>query len=125
MYRDRALVEPGGGANGMATATGYPTQMYIDGRWCDADDRQTLAVINPADESTLAEVAFGGRAEAERAIEAAARAFPSWRAPSAYDGARVLKRTAELIRDRAETIARALTQEQGKPLPEGKAEVLH
>src|SRR3954451_18020527 len=111
----------------MATATArdIPTQMYIDGKWCDAQDGGTLAVINPADESTLAEVAFGGRAEADRAIEAASREFPSWRATSAYDRARALKKTAELIRDRAETIARALTQEQGKPLPEGKAEVLH
>lgn len=109
----------------MATATGYPTQMYIDGRWCDADERQRLAVINPADESTLAEVAYGGRAEAERAIEAAARAFPAWRAASVYERAKVLKTTAALIRERAETIARALTLEQGKPLSEAKAEVLH
>ncbi len=109
----------------MATATGYPTQMYIDGRWCDAEERKTLAVINPADESTLAEVAYGGRAEAERAIEAAARAFPAWRAASVYERAKVLKKTAARIRERAETIARALTQEQGKPLPEAKAEVLH
>src|SRR5205823_1879500 len=86
---------------------------------------KTLAVINPADESIVAEVAYGGRAEAERAIEAAARAFPAWRALSAYDRAKVLKRTAELLRERADTIARTLTQEQGKPLPEAKAEVLH
>ena len=42
------------------------TQMYIDGSWCDAADGGRLAVINPADESTIAEVAFGGRADAER-----------------------------------------------------------
>src|SRR3954468_9777865 len=111
----------------MATATAgdFRTQMYIDGKWCDAQDGGTLAVVNPADESTLAEVAFGGRADAERAIEAAARALPAWRAASAYERAKVLKQTAELIRGRATTIARALTQEQAKPLPEAKAEVLH
>src|SRR5881398_1167205 len=111
----------------MATATArdFPTQMYIDGKWCDARDGKTLAVINPADESTIAEVAFGGRAEADRAIEAAARAFPSWKATSAYDRAKVLKKTADLIRDRADAIARTLTQEQGKPLPEARGEVLH
>ena len=49
------------------------TRMYIDGTWTDARDGGRLAVINPADESTLAEVAFGGRAEAEAAIDAAAR----------------------------------------------------
>ncbi len=107
----------------MATADAS-TQMYIDGRWSDAAAGSTLAVINPADESTLAHVAFGGRAEADRAIEAAARAFPAWRATSAYDRAKVLKKAADLIRDRADAIARTMTQEQGKPLPEAKGETL-
>src|SRR4051794_15225630 len=106
----------------MATTTagGFPTQMYIDGRWCDAIEGGTLAVVNPADESTLAEVAFGGRAEADRAIEAASRALPAWRGSSAYDRARILKKTADLIRERADVIARTLTQEQGKPLAEAR-----
>jgi len=111
----------------MATAveTEFGTKMYIDGAWCDERTGQTLAVINPADESVLAEVAHGGREDAERAIEAAARAFPAWRALSAYDRAKVLKKTAELMRERADRIARTLTQEQGKPLTEAKMEVLH
>src|SRR3954451_19232588 len=111
----------------MATTTAgeFPTQMYLDGRWSDARDGGTLAVVNPADETTLAQVAFGGRAEAEQAIEAAARALPAWRGASAYERAKGLKKTAELMRERADTIARTLTREQGKPLPEAKAEVLH
>src|SRR5258708_33761177 len=113
------------GPKPMATATRSSAQMYIDGQWCDADDGKTLAVINPADESTIAEVAYGSRAEADRAIEAAARAFPAWRALSAYDRAKILKRTADLMRAQADRVARTLTQEQGKPLPEAKAEVLH
>jgi succinate-semialdehyde dehydrogenase/glutarate-semialdehyde dehydrogenase len=99
--------------------------MYIDGAWCDARDGRTLAVTNPADESVVAEVAYGGRADAERAIEAAARAFPAWRAASVYDRAKVLKKTAELMRERADRIARTLTSEQGKPLAEARTEVLH
>ena len=63
--------------------------------------------------------------DAERAIEAAARAFPEWRAVSVYDRAKILKKTAELMRERADQIARTLTQEQGKPLAEAKTEVLH
>ena len=105
--------------------SGTETRMYIDGRWCDADGGRTLAVINPADESTITEVAYGGRAEADRAVAAAARAFPAWRALSAYDRAKPLKRTADLMRERADALARMLTQEQGKPLPEAKSEVLH
>lgn len=109
----------------MAATTALPTQMFIDGRWSDSVDGKRLPVVNPADESTLAEIAYGGRAEADRAIEAAAKAFPAWRALSVYDRAKILKATAELIRQRADTIARTLTQEQGKPLPEAKGEVLH
>src|SRR5438552_15313719 len=111
----------------MATAVASETtkQMYIDGAWCDSGQGRTLAVINPADESIVAEVAYGSRADAERAIEAAARAFPAWRAASVYDRAKVLKKTAELMRDRADRIARTLTQEQDKHVTEAKAEALH
>jgi succinate-semialdehyde dehydrogenase/glutarate-semialdehyde dehydrogenase len=111
----------------MATvdATELLTQMYIDGTWDDARSGKTLSVINPADESVLAEVAHGSREEAQRAIEAAARAFPEWRAVSVYERSKVLKRTADLMRERADRIARILTQEQGKPLIEAKTEVLH
>src|SRR5271166_3509704 len=112
-------------ARGATGAAEYPTRMFIDGLWCDAPDGQTLAVINPADESVLAEVAYGTRAEADRAIAAAEHAFPAWRALSVYDRAKILKRTAELMRERADRIARALTQEQGKPLLEARLEVLH
>lgn len=110
----------------MATATEeLRTQMYVEGEWRQADSGKTLAVINPADESTVAEIAYGGRAEADRAIEAAARALPAWRAQSVYERAKILKRTADLMRERADRIARTLTREQGKPLPEAKGEVLH
>jgi len=108
-----------------AVASEITTQMYIDGAWCDARSGQTLPVINPADESVVAEVAYGTRGEAQRAVDAAARAFPEWRVASVYDRAKILKKTAELLRDRADRIARVLTQEQGKPLAEAKMEVLH
>jgi succinate-semialdehyde dehydrogenase/glutarate-semialdehyde dehydrogenase len=100
-------------------------QMYIDGRWCDARDGKTLDVINPADESVVGRVAFGGKAEAWTAIDAAAKAFPDWRARTPYDRAKMLKATADLLRQRLDAIARILTTEQGKPLPEAKGEVNH
>jgi len=115
-----------------ATATAAPslslpthTLMFIDGQWVEAVEGGRLPVTNPADESTLAEVAFGGRPDAERAIDAAARALPAWRAKTAYERAEVLKRAAELLRERADQIARTLTLEQGKPIAEAKGEVLH
>lgn len=98
--------------------------LYINGSWCEADSGRSMAVENPATEETLCEVGYGGRAEAERAIEAAAAALGPWRAMTAYERAAPLKRTAELLRQRCEDIARTLTLEQGKPLSEARLEVL-
>src|SRR5262249_8723226 len=109
----------------MATATATVRRMYIDGKWCDADSGRTLPVINPATEETLAEIAYGGRAETRRALEAAAKAMTSWMKLTPYDRAKVLKKTADIMRERADAIARTLTMEQGKPVPEAKAETLH
>jgi succinate-semialdehyde dehydrogenase/glutarate-semialdehyde dehydrogenase len=99
--------------------------MYIDGKWCEADSQRTIGVINPATEEVIEEIAYGGRAEARRALEAAHRAMPGWMKLSSWERARVLKKTAELMRERLENIARTLTMEQGKPLAEAKAEILH
>ena len=109
----------------MATQTDGPTQILIDGLWQDAINGKTLTVLNPADESSLGIVSYGGKADALKAIEAASAAFPKWRSVSAYDRAKILKKTADLIRERVETIARTLTTEQGKPLAEARAEVNH
>src|SRR5438876_2788246 len=108
-----------------ATATAPQKRMFIDGKWCEADNRRTVGVINPATEEVIEEVAYGGRAETRRAIEAAHRAMPAWMKQSSWDRAKVLKKTAELMRERADSMARTLTMEQGKPVAEAKAEILH
>src|SRR5712692_7673561 len=109
----------------MATATATLKRMYIDGKWCAADSGKTLGVINPATEEVLAEIAYGGRAETRRALEAAQRAMPAWMKLTAWDRGKILKKTADLMRERLDAIARTLTMEQGKPLAEAKAEILH
>ncbi len=109
----------------MATATATAKRMFIDGKWVNADSGKTIQVINPATEEVLAEMAYGSRVEVKRAVEAAHRAMQSWMKLTPYDRAKVLKKTAELMRERADAIARTLTMEQGKPVPEAKAEVLH
>jgi succinate-semialdehyde dehydrogenase/glutarate-semialdehyde dehydrogenase len=113
----------------MSTATAAPskfeTRLYIDGQWVNADSGRTLGVINPATEEVIAEVAYGGRAETKRAVDAAHRAMKDWMHRTAYDRAKVLKKTAELMRERADAIARTMTLEQGKPLAEAKGETLH
>jgi succinate-semialdehyde dehydrogenase/glutarate-semialdehyde dehydrogenase len=109
----------------MVTATASLKRMYIDGKWCDAENGRTLGVINPATEEVITDVAYGGRAEVRRAIEAAHKAMPAWMKLTAWDRAKVLKKTADLMRERVDAIARTLTTEQGKPLAESKAEILH
>jgi succinate-semialdehyde dehydrogenase/glutarate-semialdehyde dehydrogenase len=109
----------------MATATASLKRMYIDGKWTAAANGRTLGVINPATEEVIEEIAYGGRAEARRALEAAQRAMPAWMKLTAWDRAKVLKKTADLMRERLDAIARTLTMEQGKPLAESKAEILH
>src|SRR5437867_9208086 len=109
----------------MATATAALKRVYIDGRWCAADDGRTLGVINPATEEVLTEIAYGGRKETRRAVEAATKAMPGWMKLTAWDRAKVLKKTGDLMRERLDAIARTLTLEQGKPLAESKAEIVH
>jgi succinate-semialdehyde dehydrogenase/glutarate-semialdehyde dehydrogenase len=108
-----------------ATATATSKKMLIDGQWCDAADGKVVGVINPATEEIVADMAFGSRADAKRAIAAAGKAMVSWMKLTPYDRAKVLKKTADLMRERADAIARTLTMEQGKPLAEAKGEVLH
>lgn len=109
----------------MIASTTSPGQMYINGQWREAADGRTLGVINPATEGVVAEVAYGSRREAKEAIEAASAAFSAWRNRTAWERGQVLKKTADLMRQRAEEIGRTLTQEQGKPLAEAKAEIMH
>jgi succinate-semialdehyde dehydrogenase/glutarate-semialdehyde dehydrogenase len=101
------------------------SNMFIGGRWQESVAKKRYGVINPATEEVLAEVAFGGREECRQAIDAAATAMPAWMKQTAYDRAKVLKKTADLMRERADALATTLTMEQGKPVAEAKAEILH
>ena len=99
------------------------TRAYVDGEWVDADSRVTFPVINPATGETLADVPRLGAAETRRAIEAAARALPAWRARTAKDRARVLLRLATLMAEHEEDLASLMVLEQGKPLAEARVEI--
>jgi succinate-semialdehyde dehydrogenase / glutarate-semialdehyde dehydrogenase len=106
----------------MQTAT-KTYGMYINGEWLSADGGKEFAVRNPATSETLAQIADGGVAETRRAIEAAHAAFPAWSGMTADKRAALLSNAAQLMTERAEDLARVLTQENGKPLPESRGEV--
>jgi succinate-semialdehyde dehydrogenase/glutarate-semialdehyde dehydrogenase len=99
-------------------------RLFLDGKWCDSDLGHTLGVINPATETIITRMAYGGRPETVRALEAAQKAMKSWSKTTVMERSNLLRKTAEILRRRALEIATTLTLEQGKPLAESRGEVL-
>ena len=105
--------------------TMYPNvSLFIDGAWTQAAAGRTLPIVNPASGDSIGTLAHAERADLDRALEAADKGFRIWRKVSAFDRSKVMRKAANLLRDRADAIAPLLTMEQGKPLPEAKGEVL-
>ncbi|KVN57136.1 NADP-dependent succinate-semialdehyde dehydrogenase [Burkholderia sp. BCCIQ04A] len=95
----------------------------IDGEWTAADDGATIDVFNPATGSVLGSVPRAGAAETRRAIDAASRALPLWRAKTAKERAALLRRWHDLMLAHREDLAKIMTLEQGKPLNESRGEI--
>jgi len=103
----------------------YPdTKLLIDNEWVDAADGKTIDVLNPATEQPIGKVAHATADDLDRALAAAQRGFERWRDVSAHERALTMRRAAALLRERADSIAANLTQEQGKPLAEARGEVM-
>jgi succinate-semialdehyde dehydrogenase/glutarate-semialdehyde dehydrogenase len=103
----------------------FRQQAYIDGAWVDADSGATIEVTNPANGEVLGTVPKLGRDETRRAIEAADRAWPSWRTKTAKERAAVLRKWFDLILENQDDLAVLMTLEQGKPLAEAKGEIVY
>jgi succinate-semialdehyde dehydrogenase/glutarate-semialdehyde dehydrogenase len=99
-------------------------QLFIDGVWKSGEGRDAHAVVNPVTASAIAEVPYATKQDLEEALAAADRSWPEWRATDVDKRGAILHKVASLLRERAEHIGTILTQEQGKPLAEAKAEVL-
>lgn len=103
----------------------YPdTLLFIDGTWSPAASGHTLPVVNPATGEQIGTVARADRADLDRALEAADKGFKVWRKISAFERSKIMRRAANLLRERADAVAPLLTQEQGKTLVEAKGEIL-
>ncbi len=101
----------------------YPdVALYIDGSWTGGSGA-ALPVLNPATGEPIGRVAHATPADLERAVAAAERGFARWRRSSGFERARILRRTAALLRERCEHIAQLLTLEQGKVIAESRQEV--
>jgi len=100
------------------------TQLFIDGRWQDAADGRTIAVHNPATGQTIGKVARASKPDLDAALAAAQKGFEAWRDMVPAERAKIMRKAAQLLRDRAGEIAPVMTQEQGKPVVEAKGEIM-
>ena len=98
--------------------------LFINGSWRIGEGRDLFPVVDPASGEAIGEVPMASAADLDEALDAADKGFKLWRATPAEQRSAVLKKGAGLLRERVEPIARLLTQEQGKPLAEARAEVL-
>jgi len=101
----------------------YPnTLLFIDDAWVDATDGRTIPVHNPATGQVIGSVAHASIQDLDRALDSAQRGFEVWRDKTPAQRSTIMRRAAQLIRERVDDIARLMTLEQGKPLAEARGE---
>ena len=98
--------------------------LHIDGQWRPATGNRTIPVLNPATEEQIGTVPHASQSDLDEALEAAERGFNVWKKVSAFDRSKLMRKAANILRERAGDIARVMTMEQGKPLPEAKMEIM-
>ena len=96
---------------------------YVNGRWCEPSVDQFLDVCNPSNGQVLAKVPLSGEAEVNQAVSVARAAFESWRRVPVAERCAPVRRLAELLRENFEALARQITEEMGKSLPDARAEM--
>ncbi|MEP7068732.1 MAG: NAD-dependent succinate-semialdehyde dehydrogenase [Usitatibacter sp.] len=119
VVKDRASAPP------LKDPSLFRESAYIDGAWTQADSRARFAVDNPANGTVVGHVPNMSTAETRRAIAAAEAALPAWRALTAKERSKILRKWFDLIVANADDLALLLTTEQGKPLAEAKGEILY
>ncbi|POO51056.1 NAD-dependent succinate-semialdehyde dehydrogenase [Agrobacterium rosae] len=103
----------------------YPdVKLLINGEWRDALSGKTIAVSDPATDEVLGQIAHAEKADLDLALDAADKGFKVWRETSAYDRSKIMRKAADLLRERKDTIAWLMTREQGKPLAQSAMEVM-
>jgi acyl-CoA reductase-like NAD-dependent aldehyde dehydrogenase len=95
-------------------------QLFIDGRFVDADNGETLASVNPHDNSTIVDVSMAGKADIDKAVAAARKALPAWSTRSASERGRILLKLADLIEANGEQLARLESLDTGHPLRDSR-----
>jgi len=109
----------------MAFTDFLKQQCYIDGKWCDADSGATFEVTDPGTGKALGTVPKMGKAETARAIDAAEAALPAWRAKTAGERSKLMRKLYDLMMEHQDDLGELLSREQGKPFSEGKGEIVY
>ena len=104
----------------MTAASALRRQLFINGEFTDALSGETLATLNPHDNSVIADVAVAGREDVDRAVAAAQKAFPAWSRMPAAERGRILLKLADLIEANAEELARLESLDTGHPLRDSR-----
>lgn len=113
------------GTSTMSNMTDYPsTQLFINGEWRGGAEGKTLAVVDPARGETIGTVAHATKPDLDAALYAVDRGFAVWSAMSAFERSKIMRKAAQLLRERCDRTAMIMTREQGKPLEESRTEVL-
>lgn len=103
----------------------YPsTKLLIDGEWRDGAEGKSIDVVDPATGDKIGEVAHATRKDLEAAVAAVEKGFKIWSQTPAFERYKIMRKAANLMRERADTIASIMTREQGKPLAEAKMETM-
>lgn len=105
------------------TLTGRRTDLFIGGEWIDAANGDRIEVIDPSDGTVLDTVSDGTIDHAIAAVDAASDALAAWSATAPRDRAEILRRSYELMTERADSLAELISSENGKALADAKAEV--
>jgi succinate-semialdehyde dehydrogenase/glutarate-semialdehyde dehydrogenase len=103
----------------------YPdVKLFINGKWREAIAGETIPIIDPANGEVLGSLAHARKADLDLALDAADKGFDVWRNTSAFERSKLMRKAAELLRQRADEIAYMMTREQGKPLAHSRSEII-
>jgi succinate-semialdehyde dehydrogenase/glutarate-semialdehyde dehydrogenase len=107
------------------TKQSYPNvHLFIDGQWRPARDGKTIPILDPATDEQIGTVAHASIVDLDEALAATERGFAVWKATSAFERSKLMRKAADLLRARVEPIAYMMTREQGKPLGQSRIEIL-
>ncbi len=102
----------------------YPdVKLFINGEWRDALSGKTIAVSDPATDEIIGSLAHAEKEDLDLALSAADKGFKVWRDTSAFERSKIMRKAADLLRERIDYIAWLMTREQGKPIAQSKGEI--